>query len=71
METIRTFTAFCIFNSSVNITVELITNDEHYEIRETHTGNNNKEFTTVLFFDDYSEAKTEYDNLVNTINLYA
>lgn len=69
METIRTFTAFSIFDSNTNITVELIKCDDHYEVRETFSTECtcDRSFTIIRKFCFYSMAKYDYDNEVHTI----
>ena len=73
METIRTFTAFGIFESNVNITVELIKCDDHYEVRETFSRDCtcDDSFTITRKFCFYSMAKYDYDNEVHTIVEFA
>lgn len=69
MYTIRTFTAYSIFDSDVNITVELRKCENFYEVVETHSVNCtcDKSFSTTRHFPTYREAKCDFDNTVHII----
>lgn len=73
MQTIRTFTAFGVLDSNVNITVELIKCDDYYEVSETLSSECtcDNSFTITRRFSHYSTAKNDYDNEVHVITEFA
>ena len=71
METIRTFTAFGIFDTNHNVTLELIKCNDHYEVRETVWKSNKRLYNAINEYSSYSIAECYYKKVLHEIQEFA